>query len=212
MCHKQIAYFSVGNVSWNLERFKGVECAIKRHFNSGSNIYFFHDDSDDANWRADIFTYANTAREEKNRFLESYSGLFKKYQFKHNDPVEEIYPTLANRIFKDILIKRMTPLFEKALQINEITAWVGTGPLDTIAATEFLVEHGVEIPNEISVIGLGDIENTRGYGITVFDFIESKGGYLAAHCILGDIPIKKNRKGYVEYEGQIMVRKSVKAV
>jgi hypothetical protein len=50
------------------------------------------------------------------------------------------------------------------------------------------------------------------YGITTFNFMESKAAYLAAHCILGDIPVKKNRKGYLEYEGQIMVRKSVKAI
>jgi DNA-binding LacI/PurR family transcriptional regulator len=106
----------------------------------------------------------------------------------------------------------MEPLFEKALKIKEITAWVGTGPGDTVAAAEFLIEHKINIPDEISLIGFGDIGNTAEYGITVFDFMESKAGYLAAHCILGDIPIKKNRKGYVEYEGQIMVRKSVKAV
>jgi DNA-binding transcriptional regulator YhcF (GntR family) len=212
MGHKQVAYFCFGNTLWNLERFRGVEQAIKRHFNSGSNIHFFHDDSDDYNWHADLSTYASTPREEKNGFFESYSKLFKGYQFQHHDPAERVYPLLANRIYEDILKKKMTPLFEKALKIKEITGWIGTGPDDTAAAAEFLMEHRVDMPNEISLIGFGDIGNTMEYGITVFDFMENNAGYLAAHCILGDIPIKKNRKGYVEYEGQIMVRKSVKAI
>jgi hypothetical protein len=49
-----------------------------------------------------------------------------------------------------------------------------------------------------------------GHGITTFNYMDGNAAYLAAHCILGDIPIKKNRRGFVEYEGQIMVRKSVK--
>jgi DNA-binding transcriptional regulator YhcF (GntR family) len=212
MGHKQIAYFNFGNAPWDILRFQGVECAIKRHFNSGSNIYYFHDDSGDTTWRANMSTYASTAGEIKRRFLENYSELFNGYRFYMNDPVEGIYPTLADRIYEDIRKKRMDPFFEKALKIKEITAWVGTGPGDTVAAADFLIKQKINIPNEISLIGFGDIGNTAGYGITVFDFMESKAGYLAAHCILGDIPIKKNRKGYVEYEGQIMVRKSVKAI
>ena len=103
-------------------------------------------------------------------------------------------------------------MFEKALKIKEITAWVGTGYLETIAAAEFLMERGVDIPNEISLAGLDDHDGTMQHGITSYNYMEGKAAYLAAHCILGDIPIKKNRKGYVEYEGQIMVRKSVKAI
>jgi DNA-binding transcriptional regulator YhcF (GntR family)/DNA-binding LacI/PurR family transcriptional regulator len=211
MGHKQIAYFNFGNVAWNLEIFKGVECAIKRHFEE-SNINYFHDNPQDASWLADISTYADVTRKNKNRFVEGYSGLFNGYQFDHADPIEEVYPHLANRIYKDIRRKRMAHLFEEALKIKEITAWVGTGYFETVTAAEFLMEHGVDIPNDLSLVGFTDHEDTLEYGITTFNFMEGKGAYLTAHCILGDIPVKKNRKGYVEYEGQIMVRKSVKAV
>jgi DNA-binding transcriptional regulator YhcF (GntR family)/DNA-binding LacI/PurR family transcriptional regulator len=212
MGHKKIAYFNFGNVPWNLERFKGVESAVTRLHADRSNVYYFHDNPADASWGADISTYEHTTREKKNRFLEGYSELFDGYQFQHADPLEEVYPYLADRIYKDIRKKRMAPLFEKALKIKEITAWVGTGPFETIAAVEFLMEHGVDIPNEISLAGFVDYEGTMEYGITTFNFMEGKAAYLAAHCMLGDIPVKKNRKGYVEYEGQIMVRKSVKAI
>jgi DNA-binding LacI/PurR family transcriptional regulator len=81
-----------------------------------------------------------------------------------------------------------------------------------MAAGEFLMENKINIPDKISLAGFRDSEFCMEYGITAYDFIDSKAGYLAAHCILGDIPIKENRKGYVEYEGQIMIRKSVKAI
>jgi DNA-binding transcriptional regulator YhcF (GntR family) len=212
MGHKQIAYFCFGNYPGNLQKFNGVESAMKKLCGGESKIHYFHEDSDAWAWRADSSTYKILSKEDKTCFLEGYSKLFTGYQFKMDDPIVEMYPLLANHIKKDLCIKRMSPLFEKALKIKEITAWVGTGADDTIAAAEFLIEHKINIPNEINLIGFGNIGDTAEYGITVFDFMESKAGYLAAHCILGDIPIKKNRKGYVEYEGQIMVRKSVKAV
>jgi DNA-binding transcriptional regulator YhcF (GntR family) len=212
MGHKQIAYLDFGNIPWNFQRFQGVEHTIKRLFNEGSKVYYFKEESEDASWKADFSTYANTSRETKDRFLEAYSALFGGYQFKHADPVKTIYPRLANRILQDIHEKRMAPIFEKALKIKEITAWVGTGPNETIAAAEFLMEHGVDIPNEISLVGFDDNDLFIEYGITAYDLMEGKMGYLAAHCILGDIPIKRSRKGYIEYEGQITVRKSVKAI
>jgi DNA-binding LacI/PurR family transcriptional regulator len=138
--------------------------------------------------------------------------LFNGYQFEHPDPIEAVYPLLANRIFQDIHQKKLSSFFEKALQIKEITAWIGIGPRVTVAAADFLKKRSITVPNEISLLGFRDNEIVREYGITAYDFMESKEGYLAAHCILGDIPIKKNRKGYVEYQGQIIVRKSVKAI
>jgi DNA-binding transcriptional regulator YhcF (GntR family) len=210
--HHKIAYFNIGKTPWNQERFKGMECAIKRHFGSRSNVSYFHEESNDVYWGADLSTYESTPKEEKRRFLDSFSGLFKGYQFKHADPIQGIYPYLADRIFKDIIKKGITPIFEKALKIKEITAWVGPGPTETIAAKEFLMEQKTNIPDEISLVCFDDNENTMEYGITTYNFMEGKAAYLAAHCLLGDIPIKKNRKGFVEYEGQIMVRKSVKAI
>jgi DNA-binding transcriptional regulator YhcF (GntR family)/DNA-binding LacI/PurR family transcriptional regulator len=212
MGHKQIAYFCFGNYPGNFQHLRGVECAMKRFFNNESYIHFFHENSEKSNWHANFSTYRSLSGEEKKRCLEGYTGLFKGYQFEHNDPIERIYPHLANRIKEDIAKKAMIPLFEKALQIREITAWVGTGYRDTSAAVEFLTERGVNIPDKISLFGFADGPLTSEYGITAYNFMEEKAAYLAAHCILGDIPIKKNRNGYVEYEGQIMVRKSVKAI
>jgi DNA-binding LacI/PurR family transcriptional regulator len=212
MGHKHVAYFNYGSVPWNLERFKGVESAIRRHFNNESNIHYFHEESDDASWGADLSTYENTAKERKEDFLKGYSRLFSDYQFQMVDPIEEVYPFLADQIYRDIYKKWMTPMFEKALKIKEITAWIGTGAIETVTAANFLIEQKTDIPNEISLIGFGENDKILEHGITTFNFMEGKGAYLAAHCILGDIPIKKNRKGYVEYEGQIMVRKSVKAI
>jgi hypothetical protein len=211
MGHKQIAYFNVGNSPANLQLFKGVDSAIKR-LNGDSNVCYFQVESEDAYWFADLSTYASTLKGDKKSFLEAYSRLFKNYQFVHTDPVEKVYPYLANRIYEDIYKKIMTPVFEKTLKIKEITAWVGTAYFETIAAAEFLMERKINIPDEISLFGFRDHDLTAEYGITSYNFMEEKAGYLAAHCILGDIPIKKNRKGYVEYEGQIMVRKSVKAI
>jgi DNA-binding transcriptional regulator YhcF (GntR family) len=213
--HKQIAYFNFGTSPWNQERLSGIESEIKRRFGGESHVYDFQEKSVEAYWTADFSTYKSTPNKDKNDFRESYSKLFKGYQFHMSDPVEGVYPFLADQLYKDIYKKRLAPLFEKALEMKEITAWVGTGNVETFAAAEFLKEHGVDIPDKISLIGFIGFDPNRvsmKYGITTYDIMDNKAGYLAAHCILGDIPVKKNRKGYVEYEGQMMVRKSVKAI
>jgi DNA-binding LacI/PurR family transcriptional regulator/DNA-binding FadR family transcriptional regulator len=213
MGHKKIAYFNFGNVSWNTERFKGMENVLKRHFNSGLNLYHFQENSAEyKNANLNLSTYADTSKKDRKHFLASYSRLFKNHEFQTTDPVKEAYFSLGNQVYQDIYKKGMTPVFKKALNIKEITAWVGTGPTDTMAAAEFLTENKINIPDEISLVGFGNNEASMRYGITTYDLMKSKAGYLAAHCILGDIPIKKNRKGYVEYEGQVIIRKSVKAV
>jgi DNA-binding transcriptional regulator YhcF (GntR family)/DNA-binding LacI/PurR family transcriptional regulator len=210
--HKQIAYFIFGNVPWDTQRFTGVKSEIKRFFGDESDVYPFIEDSDAINWHADLSTYASTPIEEKKKFLEGYRGLFKGYEFQIGDPIEEPYPLLANLIFKDNVRKQMAPFFEKALRIKEVTAWVGTSYLVTITAAEFLKKHKIDVPEKISLLCLGDEDIIMANGITAYDFMQDKGGYLAAHCILGDIPVKKGRKGFMKYEGQVMVRKSVKAV
>jgi DNA-binding LacI/PurR family transcriptional regulator len=212
MGHKQIAFFHFGTNPGNFRLFKGVESAIERLFHSESKIYYFQEKSDDAFWHADLSTYAGTSMEKKKRFLEAYSELFERYQFQDADPVEEVYPSLAGRIYKDLYKKRMAPVFEKALKIKEITAWIGPGYWETMAAAEFLMGKKIDVPSEISLFGFRDGDLNTEYGITTFNYMEEKAAYLAAHCVLGDIPIKKNRTGYVEYEGQIMARKSVKAI
>jgi DNA-binding transcriptional regulator YhcF (GntR family)/DNA-binding LacI/PurR family transcriptional regulator len=212
MGHKRIAYFNVGNNPGNLQLFKGVESAMKKLFNNESNVFYFQVQSKDAYWHADLSTYAGTSEEKKKRFLDAYSGLFENYQFKMDDPLEEIYPALANHIYKDLYKKMMAPVFEKALGTKEITAWVGTSYYETVFAAEFLMEQKIDVPEKIGLFGFRDGDLSTEYEITTYNFMEGKAAYLAAHCILGDIPIKKNRKGYVEYEGQIMVRKSVKAI
>jgi DNA-binding transcriptional regulator YhcF (GntR family) len=212
MGHKQIAYFNFVQSQQDIQRLKGVESALKLNFNTETNVYYFHEKSDDLLWTADLSTYANTSQERKDDFLKGYSRLFGDYQFQHTDLVKKAYPLLANLIFQDKIGKRTPPIFEKALGIKEITAWVGTGTYDTIAAIEFLTEKKIDFPDKISLAGFRDHDFTMGYGITAYNFMENNMGYLAAHCILGDIPIKKSRRGYMEYEGQMMVRKSVKAI
>jgi hypothetical protein len=123
--HKQIAYFNFRSVPWNFQRFQGVESGVKKLFPTDSKVFYFQGKALDE-FVADLSTYASTAPEIKSRFLNAYSELFKGYEFHKSDPVQDVYPLLANRLARDILYKNLEPVCDEALNTKGITAWVGT--------------------------------------------------------------------------------------
>jgi DNA-binding LacI/PurR family transcriptional regulator len=53
-------------------------------------------------------------------------------------------------VFKDHAKKTMTPYFERALKLKEITAWVCSGEILSMAVADFLKENKIDIPGKLS--------------------------------------------------------------
>lgn len=107
------------------------------------------------------------------------------------------------------MVRQIAPFyFEKALN-TQATAWICHGMELPLAAEDFLFERKIAIPKELSFMAMHSTQRIEGLNITAFELCFDRMGYLAAHCILGDIPMNKNGKGLIEYEWKLKVRKTV---
>jgi DNA-binding GntR family transcriptional regulator/DNA-binding LacI/PurR family transcriptional regulator len=209
--HKNIAYFFYLKSPNDKERLAGLEESLKMIFPQEADIISFNHDFDLKSEREKYDPYTNLMINKREAFRKSCSILFNGYNFSL-DPVEEEYISLGNFFIKDHAKMTMTPYFEKALKLKNITAWVCSEAPLSMVASEFLKEKKIEVPQQLSLMAIGNDERLMGYGITTVEDPRSRAGYLAAHCIIGDLPIQKNKQGFVEFEGNIIVRKSVKRV
>ena len=97
--------------------------------------------------------------------------------------------------------------------LNEATAWESFAALyrkypetrmwifsnDTAAAkaANWARSRGIQIPKQLSIIGLENNPQYYSLGITRFEPDWERIGYLMAHAIVGDIPIAKTTKGFI---------------
>jgi hypothetical protein len=80
----------------------------------------------------------------------------------------------------DLLIRRAIPgiatmtglqgLFQQALSLSHVTAWVGVNDAVAVAALGFLRERGVPVPQRISVVGFDDTAAALDAGLTSYHF------------------------------------------
>ena len=79
-----------------------------------------------------------------------------------------------------------------------------------VVAKDYLDAKGMAVPDQLSLVGIDEYDGSLIRGIDTYDFQVGQMGYLAAHCMIGDIPIKRNRKGIVEWPGTMVERGSVR--
>jgi DNA-binding LacI/PurR family transcriptional regulator len=102
----------------------------------------------------------------------------------------------------------MRPHFEKMLSIDKITAWVCSNQTLSVAAEEFLKANRVRIPLDLNLIGIDTDHACMLRRITTYDFRKDRLGYIAAHCLIGDLPFRRKQNGLVDVPGEIVVRET----
>jgi len=151
------------------------------------------------------------ARAKETRLQRAVPAVYRNvYDFAFLDPVRELAGHARNAIARDTLIVRMRPLFEQALRQTRATVWVCDDEHVARCALNYLKEKRRPVPGDISLISLVDGEEAYVNAITAYDFERGRMGYLAAHAILNDVPVKKDRHGYLPSPGKIIERSSVK--
>jgi len=137
-------------------------------------------------------------------------GLYKKvHSFRFCDPAKKLIGHARQVIEDDARTAAMYPLCEQALAQTRATAWVCDDGATAQCALDYLKEHGRSVPRDISLLSMVDSEEACAHGVTAYDFERDRMGYLAAHAILGDIPVRRDRAGYLPNPGRIIDRGSV---
>lgn len=121
---------------------------------------------------------------------------------------DEVGGVLTREAFR--LVTRQ--LFERALNMRDVTAWVCDSDATAIDAMRFLAECGVDVPASVSVMGFDDSIEAFEAGLTSYNFgVPSLVKAMVQHVLAprrADMP----RTGlYTEIDGSITVRRSTAA-
>lgn len=213
--HSRVAYFSCHkDEPWCAQRLNGLRSGLSAV--AGANAV--------VEPRLELppsISVAEASRKSRSKLKQYISEAFRNYTFTHIDPVTErpfgyedefgipgVLFMIRNVIAKDTVRRVLEPHFKGILNRKDITAWVCSDETVAETAMEFLREEGVFPPHELSLAGIDASDKCMLYGITSYDFEQERLGYLAAHCLLGDIPVRRNRSGVVECPGSIIVRET----
>jgi DNA-binding LacI/PurR family transcriptional regulator len=72
-------------------------------------------------------------------------------------------------------------------------------PNDRLAHAYYLwcKDAGIEIPRGLSLVGFDNLPESVGFPVASIDFGFARLGYLAAHILIGDIPVNENHEGVI---------------
>jgi DNA-binding LacI/PurR family transcriptional regulator len=210
--HKKVCIFGqYDDEYWCLTRIKSFEQGLKNLFREQAQVYRFLTKFDKLALRKGVNDNF-ISDEDKAMINGTISKAFGGYEFTHSDPSRIIRNEGWQLIQRDHSKAIMEPYFKEALSKKEVTAWVCTDDSITNAASEFLEKNNVSVPGDISLVGIDSNEFSIFYDTTFYDFRRSQIGYLAAHCILDDIPIKRNQMGLVDSPGRMIIRDSTRRI
>lgn len=84
--------------------------------------------------------------------------------------------------------------------------WLFESQDDAVAALHWIEDNGMEVPRDMHVASLEDRDEHYGMGITCCGYDWQSTGYLMAHTLVGDMPVKRTRRGFIRTEGLILRR------
>jgi DNA-binding LacI/PurR family transcriptional regulator len=105
---------------------------------------------------------------------------------------------------KDLL--RRTPTLQTLLAGSQVTAIIAANEWLAITYFYWLKYAGLSIPRDLSIIGFDNHRRFMQHPTATLDLKLDELGYLAAHLLIGDIPVRHDRKGNVAAQPQFIDR------
>jgi DNA-binding LacI/PurR family transcriptional regulator len=103
----------------------------------------------------------------------------------------------------------LIPVITWILNQPEITAVLASNDWQGRKLHTWLTDLGVRVPEEISLLSFDNYRSKYWHPLTSVDFGFDSLGYAAFHTILGDIPIKHDRKGNIKPVARVVHKGSV---
>jgi len=201
--HRDVAWLNYYAQSvWGRQRFEGFQTATQTALGEDARIRRFGPDD----------SHRFSRSQDIHRTLEEMLGILRrKHRLSASAPTERFIDATRRLVGDDASAEAMERFFEEALADKAVTAWACSSELMAVMAAAFLRRKGVRVPEDISLIAINNDEDAFVTRITAYDFLKRHLGYLAAHCLLGDIPIRTRRGRFLLCPGQIVERGSVQA-
>jgi len=104
----------------------------------------------------------------------------------------------------------MRPLFDRTLAGRSITAWVAVSDMLAFLALGYLTDRGVRLPEELSLVGMDNLTEAFGAGLSSYDFnVPGTVRAMLDHILHYQAGARATPPvGLVEIEGQVMERRT----
>lgn len=109
---------------------------------------------------------------------------------------------------EELLLQTLEPLFARALEDRSATAWVCSNDNQALLAIRWLREHGVDVPNQVSIAGFDDSNRGQDQGLTSWSFGEQE----LAEAMVRHLVHPMVGAGVVRIEGALVARGSTTRV
>lgn len=204
--HRHMAFLQYARYTWNSLRFQGATTAMEQMPDRSGSITMF-----EAMGRAGpLKEITKRTPEQRDRDLvRIIDRWYPKTDLSEGVSTRQMASAIHRIVLADQHRPAMRVPFEKALRNKSITAWVCSDPAVAVTARRFLFRKRIRVPEQISLISIGDSPGISRQRITACNLGLERMGYQAAHCLLGDLPVKRDGRGVVECPPRIVDRGSV---
>ena len=96
-------------------------------------------------------------------------------------------------------LKQHTPSIQGLIE-KGITALRAATDSAAIEYYEWRLAAGIDVPRRLSIASFGNTAQSAPYPISTIDFGFTRMGYLAAHTMIGDIPVRTDKNGNIAGE------------
>lgn len=209
--HKKVAFISpFHGALWSQQRFETISEMYKRAGLENGVVPFVYteyaykwdyikNDELQEDLRELANQYQDWKKEAKEAFMKRFGNLgynLVKYLTERNCASGEIY-------------EKMKPMFNKALEDREITAWVIANDFAATIAIDYLKEKNIRIPDDLSIISFDNTLDAMENYLTSYDFNNNGIISLILRFILAPHTVKAGRSGKcIEVEGNLVIRRS----
>jgi DNA-binding LacI/PurR family transcriptional regulator/DNA-binding transcriptional regulator YhcF (GntR family) len=202
--HKKIAYISPYHpAAWSMRRYEGL-CAAFAQAGMPQNVVAKTLRIDDwtsvANFRGDPPSMPRVKLEWSETF-DSHALLKEK---------QRLEMIIHDKLDGMVLIRKvLTGLHEETLRDRPITAWVAANDSVAVIALEFLHEHGIQVPQDLSVVSFDDSVQAIVNQITSYNFnIPAIMGAAFRHIIQVEARPSYGRARVLNIDGMIVERQT----
>jgi DNA-binding LacI/PurR family transcriptional regulator len=84
--------------------------------------------------------------------------------------VDTFYDRVCRTIDTEAVGEMLTPLFDQARRLNNVTAWVADNDATAVHALEYLRGHGIRVPGDIALVGFDNTLDAFTNRISSYDF------------------------------------------
>ncbi|MBD3240564.1 MAG: hypothetical protein GF331_08270, partial [Chitinivibrionales bacterium] len=122
--------------------------------------------------------------------------------------IEQASPAVSDAFGREVMYGELQPLWEEALALSGVTAWVAHNDIVGLKALEYLRERGIAVPDDMGLVGFDNTPQASAAGLTSYDHnLEGLSRVLVDYVVGGTVWRRAHaHKDDIEVPGTVIER------